>query len=73
VALHLRAGEACGAQVPVGDRGASLDVNFETGLMTVSSPKTEHHADGAVRQVPMSPKLQEILLDAHTAAEPGAG
>lgn len=48
------------------------DVDFEKGLLTVTSPKTEHHADGAMRLVPTSPRLHQILLDAYSAAEPGA-
>ena len=47
------------------------DVNFETGRMLVRSPKTEHHADGATRIVPMVPRLRAILLDVFTRAPEG--
>ena len=48
------------------------DIDFDTGRMSVTSPKTEHHADGAMRLVPVVPRLHAILMDAFTAAEPGA-
>lgn len=47
------------------------DVNFETGRMTIRSPKTAHHADGQSRVVPMVPRLRAILIDAFHRAEPG--
>ena len=38
------------------------DVNWTTKLLTVRSPKTEHHAGHAVRMVPVSEELQPILF-----------
>lgn len=46
-------------------------VDFEAARMVITSPKTEHHAEGATRSVPLSPRLQQVLMDAYTAAEPG--
>jgi integrase len=48
------------------------DLDFEAGRMTITSPKTEHHADGAVRLVPIVPRLHELLMEAFTEAAPGA-
>lgn len=39
--------------------------------MVIHSPKTEAHANGATRLVPIVPALHDILLAAFTAAEPG--
>lgn len=47
------------------------DVDFEARTMIVTSPKTEHHADGATRVVPIVPRLHDVLMAAFTAAEPG--
>jgi hypothetical protein len=40
--------------------------------MTVSSPKTEHHAGGSSRAVPLFPELRPYLLDAFEKAADGA-
>ena len=37
------------------------DINWETVVMTVRSPKTEHHDGKGVRVVPVDPVLQPIL------------
>ncbi len=47
------------------------DINWGLGRFTVHSSKTEHHADGGVRVVPMFPELAPYLRDAYDAAEPG--
>jgi len=39
------------------------DVNWERGLLTVRSPKTEHHVGHGQRVVPITPKLMALLLD----------
>jgi len=48
------------------------DVDWERGTLRVESRKTEHHAGGASRVVPIVPTLREILMQAFDAAEPGA-
>ncbi|MCP4375203.1 MAG: site-specific integrase [bacterium] len=48
------------------------DVNWETMRFTVHASKTEHHADGGIRQVPIFPELYPYLRDAFEEAEPGA-
>jgi integrase len=47
------------------------DVNWETMRFTIHSSKTEHHADGGIRQVPIFPELYPHLRDAFEQAEPG--
>jgi integrase len=69
VALSRFAGLRCPSEV------LSLkwaDVNFESGRMTVPSPKTEHHAGGAYRVIPIFPGLRPYLDDAFELAESGA-
>jgi len=45
------------------------DVAWDTGTLTVRSPKTEHHgSEHAIRFVPISPRLREILREAWEAA-----
>ena len=46
-------------------------VNFETGRMTVPSPKTEHHPGKAYRVIPIFPELRPILDDAFELAAVG--
>ena len=48
------------------------DVDWERGRVRVPSPKTEHHAGGDSRMIPMFPELRPYLLEAFEAAEPGA-
>jgi integrase len=48
------------------------DINWEQGKMLVRSPKTEHHAGGESRFVPIFPELRLLLLEAFEQAEPGA-
>jgi len=47
------------------------DVDWERSRLTVRSPKTEHHPDGASRQIPLFPELLPHLRQAFEEAEPG--
>ena len=47
------------------------DVDWERNRMTIHAPKTEHHADGGVRQVPIFPELRPHLEAVWEQAEPG--
>lgn len=48
------------------------DIDWEHGKMRVRSPKTEHHAGGESRVVPLFPELRPYLAAAFDAAEEGA-
>jgi len=48
------------------------DINWETGRITVTSPKTERYADGASRVIPLFPELRDELFEAFEAAPEGA-
>ena len=48
------------------------DVDWQHGRITVHSPKTEHHPNGASRVVPLFPELRSYLEEAWEQAEPGA-
>jgi integrase len=48
------------------------DVDFEHGRFIVRASKTEHHADGGVRVVPMFPELAEHFAAVFAEAEEGA-
>ncbi len=48
-----------------------VDVDWERGRIIVHSPKTEHHAGGHCRQIPLFPELLPYLRDAFEQAEPG--
>ena len=48
------------------------DVDFEKERFKVHSSKTEHHADGGVRIVPMFPELKPLFRDAFERAKDGA-
>jgi len=49
------------------------DVNWETGRMVVTSPKTEHHGpEKATRVIPLFPELRFALMEAFDAAKEGA-
>lgn len=39
------------------------DIDWERGRLTVTSPKTEHHPNGASRQCPLFPELRELLSE----------
>lgn len=47
-------------------------VDWARGRMTVRSPKTEHHENGASRIVPLFPELRPYLEEAWEMAEEGA-
>ena len=47
------------------------DVDFEGGRFVVRASKTEHHADGGIRVVPMFPELVEHFQRVFDEAEPG--
>ena len=47
------------------------DIDWERNRITVRSPKTEHHAGGDRRQVPLFPELLPHLRDVFEQAEPG--
>ena len=47
------------------------DVDWERNRVTVRSPKTEHHPNGASRQIPLFPELLPHLRQAFEEAEPG--
>lgn len=48
------------------------DINWDQGKFYVSSSKTEHHAGGEGRWVPIFPELRPYLMEALEQAEPGA-
>jgi integrase len=48
------------------------DVNWQDSSITINSPKTEHHKDGGVRQMPILPDLLPHLRAAWEAAPEGA-
>lgn len=48
------------------------DVNWETGRITVQSPKTAHHEGKGSRVIPLFPELRAILGEAHLLAPDGA-
>ena len=47
------------------------DIDWPKKLLTVRSPKTEHHAGHAVRMVPVSEELQPILFELFEMATEG--
>ena len=47
------------------------DVDWERGRITVHCPKTEHHAGGESRQIPIFPELRPYLEEVWEQAEPG--
>ena len=47
------------------------DVNWEHNRILVRSPKTEHHAGGDSRLIPLFPELVKPLQDVFELAEPG--
>lgn len=69
VALSRFAGLRCPSEVGLLRWG---DVNWESGRLTVRSPKTAGHEGHAVRIVPIVPRLRAILQDLFDHAEVGA-
>ncbi len=49
-----------------------VDVNWEQNRLTINSPKTEHHAGGESRVIPLFPELKPFLDEQFELAEPGA-
>lgn len=47
------------------------DVDWARNRLTIRSPKTEHHPNGASRQIPLFPELLHHLRQAFEEAEPG--
>ena len=47
------------------------DIDWDRGRMAVKSPKTEHHAGGESRIVPLFPELRPYLEECFDLAEPG--
>jgi integrase len=47
------------------------DVNWEQGRILIHSPKTEHHAGGESRLIPLFPELLPYLQAVFDEAEPG--
>jgi integrase len=48
------------------------DINWETGRIVVTSPKTEHHPGKETRVIPLFGELRPILTEAFEAAPDGA-
>jgi len=48
------------------------DVDWEHDRVTVHSPKTEHHAGGESRVIPLFPELRPYLEEVWEEAEPGS-
>lgn len=48
------------------------DIDFDKQRFTVHASKTEHHADGGIRIVPMFPELKPLFQDAFDNAPEGA-
>ena len=48
------------------------DVNWEQNRIVVHASKTEHHADGGIRVIPLFRELRDPLLALFAAAEDGA-
>ena len=48
------------------------DVLWDSGRIRITSPKTEHHANGAERIIPLFPELRKYLQDSWDVAEDGA-
>ena len=47
------------------------DVDWERGRVRVTSPKTEHHPEGASREIPLFPELRNPLEELWHTAPPG--
>jgi integrase len=48
------------------------DIDWESGRVRITSPKTAQYPDGAVREIPLFPELHVILAEAFEQAKPGA-
>ena len=70
--LVIALGRYAGLRIP--SEAASLtwdDVAWDTGRLTVRSPKTARHEGHAVRIVPICPELRAILAEAYELAPDG--
>jgi len=70
--LVIALGRYAGVRIP--SEVATLtwdDIAWDTGRLTVRSPKTARHEGHAVRLVPICPELREILAEAHEQAADG--
>ncbi len=47
------------------------DIDWHRERITIHSPKTEHHSNGATREIPIFPELKSHLQEAWGAAKPG--
>ena len=68
IAMARYGGLRCASEI---ERLKWSDINWDKERFTVHASKTEHHADGGVRVVPIFPELAPYLQDAYDAAEPG--
>ena len=68
-ALCRYGGLRCASEVA---RLTWADVNWSKMRFTVNASKTEHHADGGIRVVPIFPELYPHLRDAFEQAKAGA-
>ena len=70
--LVIGLGRYAGLRVPSEVTGLTWDdVAWDTGRLTVRSPKTARHDGHAVRIVPICPELREILAEAFERATEG--
>ena len=70
--LVIALGRYAGLRIPSEVAGLTWDdVAWDTGRLTVRSPKTARHDGHAVRLVPISPELRSILAEAHEQAAEG--
>ena len=64
--LVIALGRYAGLRIPSEVAGLAWDdIAWDTGRLTVRSPKTSRHDGHAVRLVPISPELRSILAEAH--------
>jgi integrase len=70
--LVIALGRYAGLRIPSEVAGLAWDdIAWDTGRLTVRSPKTSRHDGHAVRLVPISPELRSILAEAHEQAAEG--
>jgi len=70
IALARFGGLRCPSEV------ASLrwqDIDWEKGVITVTSPKTEHHKGHETRLIPLFPEIEEVLVEARKSLPEGPG
>ena len=70
--LVIALGRYAGLRIPSEVAGLTWDdIAWDTGRLTVRSPKTARHQGHAVRLVPICPQLRAILAEAHEQAADG--